>query len=231
MISKKNSVDGSIEQKRKLWEHHPVLAMGNARLAKLANMLGVEVGYVMDVSGNCIGASNATQTASFVGAKYAQREYFKSALAGQSGYQYAVGSVSKIPGLYFSAPIFYQGRIVGVAAAKLNVSKLASWIGQSEAMITDQYGVVILASDEKLAMHAMQESTAFNLSVQDRMARYLQNDFARIGIAQWRTPTLPQLKYLLHEKLPLLLYQVPIANEALTVYAVRRMPLAGRIQL
>ncbi|MEI7843541.1 MAG: PAS domain S-box protein, partial [Gallionellaceae bacterium] len=223
---KKIPTNAPVEQKRRFFETHPVLASSNLRLASLASTLGVEVAYVMDADGNCIAASNATQAASFVGANYGQRDYFKSAMAGKNGYQYAVGSVSKIPGLYFSAPIFSQGRIVGVAAAKLNVSKLVSWIDQADAMIADENGIVILASDRSFEMRALPNSKIANLSESERKARYRQSDFVSLALGQWRTPAFPELQFFTHERVPLILHQREMKEEGLSVYVMRRVHFA-----
>jgi len=217
----------SVAQRKVIWINNPIFAASNLRLAKIAASLGVEVAYIMDANGNCIASSNAAQADAFVGANFAQRDYFKMALEGKTGYQYAVGKVSNIPGLYFSSPILHDGHIIGVAAAKLNVPNLSHWINQSEAYISDKYGVIILAGDKRLEMRALPNSSIASLSEVERVARYKRSDFLPLVKVQWQAPALPQLKNYGHESVPLLIAEQHIDEEDIGIHVEKYLPVVA----
>lgn len=216
----------SDEQKKQSWTNRPQLAALNKHLAQIAASLGLGVVYVMDGDGNCIASSNAYQPDSFVGTNYAQREYFKLARTEGAGYQYAVGKVSNIPGLFFSAPIVENGRFVGVVAAKLNVSDLAHWLGRSDAFVSDQYGVVILSGDKSFEMRALSGGGIAGLSEAERLARYKRKDFLPLELMQWQTPSMSELKYFAHENVPVLVAEQRVDRYQISIHTAKHMPFA-----
>jgi two-component system C4-dicarboxylate transport sensor histidine kinase DctB len=64
----------------------------NEVLEETARKTHVDVIYVMDLSGNCLAASNWQAKDSFVGKNYEFRPYFRQALAGETGRYIAKGS-------------------------------------------------------------------------------------------------------------------------------------------
>src|SRR5579871_1916149 len=58
--------------------------------------------YVIDEHGRTLSASNYTEPDSFVGQNFGFRQYFSEALKHGEAEQFAMGSVSKHPGLYYS---------------------------------------------------------------------------------------------------------------------------------
>lgn len=214
----------SAEQRKNIWVKDPRLLASSKQLAEIAEALSAEAVYVMDAGGNCIASSNFEKSDTFIGANFAQRDYFKMASNGKSGYQYAVGKVSNIPGLYFSFPVVRDGRIIGVVAAKLNVQNLSYWINQSEAFVSDKYGIIILAGDKTLEMRALPGSSISALSEAERLARYRRSDFIRIEVGQWQNPALPQLKYFAHENMPLLVSNRHIDGEDIGIHVEKHLP-------
>ena len=109
--------------------------------------LTVDIIWLLDTDGDCLASSNANRADSFVGVNYADRLYFKSAIAGKRQQQYIVGRRTNIPGFNFSAPIVQDGRIIGVKVIKLDVDRLANWFKNYDFFITDAAGVVVLAQE------------------------------------------------------------------------------------
>jgi diguanylate cyclase len=118
------------------------------RLEEFSKKLSVGVIWVLNADGLCVSSSNHGMPESFVGVMYADRDYFKQAKAGQSGYQFAVGRKSNIPGLYFSAPILVDGVFTGAVIVKIDLPSV-NWIDQFDAFIHDDHGVVVLARNKR----------------------------------------------------------------------------------
>lgn len=77
--------------------------------------------YTMDLSGLCTGSSRSD----FLGGNFGFREYFKEAAKGNfHKSDWAIGAVSRDPGMYVSAPIINGGEIIGVIAIKVYVQKI-----------------------------------------------------------------------------------------------------------
>lgn len=96
-----------------------------------------------------IASSNWRQADSFVGSNYAFREYFQAAMNTGMSEHYALGNVSRRPGLYISRRIdAADGRPLGVVIAKVEFNRLeADWnIGGKPVYVVDRNGVVLMTS-------------------------------------------------------------------------------------
>jgi signal transduction histidine kinase/DNA-binding response OmpR family regulator/HPt (histidine-containing phosphotransfer) domain-containing protein len=149
----------------------------NRHLVRQKNEFDVGTIWIMALNGDCIASSNYDKSDSFVGVSYADRAYFKSAITGQRGRQYAVGRQTNIPGLYFSAPIYARDTIIGVVAVKIDVSKLSTWFNRFNCFVTDAAGVVILSSDKILEHYAVENAPVFQMSSSARDKQYKRRDF------------------------------------------------------
>lgn len=111
--------------------------------------------YLMDLQGNTLAASNWRLPSSFVGSNYRFRQYFTDALATGSGTQFALGTVSRKPGLYIAQAVRAGSRTVGVVAVKVEFDALErNWRDATRGVfVTDTDGVVLLASDENWRFH------------------------------------------------------------------------------
>jgi two-component system C4-dicarboxylate transport sensor histidine kinase DctB len=123
------------------------LAAANRYLLAVRNDSRADALYVMKPDGLTIAASNYALPSSFVGENYRFRPYFRDAVATGSGRYYAVGVTTGIPGYFLSSVIRDQGRIIGVAVVKVDMSSVEQGWRQSGtlAAITDNDGVVFLA--------------------------------------------------------------------------------------
>ena len=226
---------------KQYWSDIPLFKSTNIYLANLAKYTDAGVIYVMNSEGDCVLSSNADKQDSFVGANFSTRNYFKEAAYGRDGYQYAMGKVSNLPGLYFSSPIVRDGKLFGVGVVKINLGDLSPWINQANAYLTDEYGVVILAYDKQLEMKSLSDSRINVLTKENRLQRYKRADLPSLGILQWPNLGLAGIHHFDHEKLPILISSKPVQKELdvhvtksleqVTVYATKRLELFALLAL
>lgn len=193
----------SVAQRKQIWGAQ--FDNTNRYLNDVANLLDAQVVYLMNTAGDCIAASNAHQPDSFVGSNFSERVYFKNAMMGLMSTQYAVGKVSNVAGLYFSAPVYAQERLLGVVVSKLSIENLRHYVNQSDAFISDQYGVIILAADKRLEMQTLPNNALNRLSAAQRMTRYRRDHFNQLPLKSWLAPRLNNLYSLSGENKPLVL--------------------------
>ncbi|WP_244474732.1 MULTISPECIES: sensor histidine kinase [unclassified Rhizobium] len=121
----------------------------NGKLQSLAEETRASAIYVIRLDGTAIAASNWNQSDSFVGSNYGFRDYFSSALAKGSAEQYALGSVSRRPGLYLSRRVAGEdGKALGVVVVKVEFGELEeSWRRSGKlTFVTDSHGIVLITS-------------------------------------------------------------------------------------
>ncbi len=114
---------------RKALMHESAEAINNANilLDQIFNSLEVmEACYLMDSEGNTIASSNRNSPKSFVGKNYSFRPYFRNAINGSSSVYMALGVTSNRRGVYYSHPVYVEGRSapLGVLVLKENVEHL-----------------------------------------------------------------------------------------------------------
>lgn len=125
------------------------LAALNQKLEALIPGTGASVIYVVRTDGTAIAASNFRQPDSFVGSNYAFRRYFADAMANGAAEQYALGSVSRRPGLYLSQRVEDgAGRALGVVVVKVEFGDLEkNWQRSGNTTyVTDSRGIVLITS-------------------------------------------------------------------------------------
>lgn len=196
----------------------------NRYLAKVSASLPADVVWITDTSGNCVAASNAHLPESFVGTNYADRDYFQEAQEGKSGQQYAMGRKTNIPGMFFSAPVMAKGRFIGAVTSKIDLPKLAHLVGQADAFIADENGVIILAHDKSIEMNMLPNAPVAHTSEAVRMARYKKMDFSVLDIASLGRTDFPVLRRLKSETVPLLFSSRVLEGKNLEVHSYRRLP-------
>jgi diguanylate cyclase (GGDEF)-like protein len=173
----------------------PLLAALNRSLAgSVADISAVSVIWIINPAGEAIAASNGGRPDSFVGIGYRDRTYFTEAMAGRLGHQFALGRVTNIPGLFFSAPVREGERIIGVVAIKVDIPYLASWVNQADAFLSDNYGVVILARDRDQEMRTLPGAAVMGLSAADRIGRYKRSEFELLPIVPWGGQAYPGMQ-------------------------------------
>lgn len=124
------------------------IARLNQRLAALSATLDTSVIYLVDLTGRTIVSSNWRQPDSFVGQNYRFRTYFSRALERGAWQQFALGTRSRIPGLFLSRRIDGPAGPLGVLVVKIRFDQLErEWNGSiGEIFVTNPDGVILVSS-------------------------------------------------------------------------------------
>ncbi|MCQ1800089.1 ATP-binding protein, partial [Neorhizobium galegae] len=104
--------------------------------------------YVTGRDGIAVASSNWREPLSFVGNDYSFREYFQRAMENGTAEHFALGSVSKRPGLYISRRAENQAGALGVVVVKMEFDQLeGDWHDANRPVyVTDADGVVLITS-------------------------------------------------------------------------------------
>jgi two-component system, NtrC family, C4-dicarboxylate transport sensor histidine kinase DctB len=121
----------------------------NLKLESLAKETNAAAIYLMDQDGLTRAASNWRLDTSFVGSRYDFRAYFRESLAHGAFEQFALGSVSRRPGLYIGRRIDVAGKGVGVIVIKVEFDTLeAEWRKSGNiAFATNRKGIILVTSE------------------------------------------------------------------------------------
>jgi diguanylate cyclase (GGDEF)-like protein len=202
----------------------------NRHLALVNRELGSDVIFVMNASGDCVAASNYDSKVSLVGGGFADREYFQQSQSGAKGRQYAMGRVTNVPGLFFSAPVLSQGQFVGAVAVKIDLPKLAHWVDRANAFVVNGDGVVILARDKNIEMRALDGAPIFQLSEDARQAKYKRRQFEPMRFAPEQDLGYPGLVRMDNSALPYVMTRREVEGNDVAVYVVSRLDASAEIR-
>jgi two-component system C4-dicarboxylate transport sensor histidine kinase DctB len=123
-----------------------------AALSRKLETLGLQARaaavYVIAADGVTVAASNWRQPTSFVGSNYGFRPYFTEALRQGRAEQFALGTVSRKPGLYLARRVDGVAGPLGVVVVKLEFDGVeAAWRAIGEpAFVVDPRGLVLITS-------------------------------------------------------------------------------------
>jgi two-component system C4-dicarboxylate transport sensor histidine kinase DctB len=105
---------------------------------------------VLDRNGRAVAASNWQLPTSFVGHRYAFRGYFTQALKKGHAEEFALGAVSRRPGLFLAQRITSHdsGEPIGAVIVKVEFERIeAQWRAQSgQSIVTDAQGIALLTT-------------------------------------------------------------------------------------
>jgi two-component system C4-dicarboxylate transport sensor histidine kinase DctB len=120
----------------------------NRKLEGLAAGTQAAVIYVIGRQGVAVSASNWREPTSFVGNDYRFREYYQKAMSDGKAEHFALGSVSKKPGLYISQRVDGPSGPLGVVVVKLEFDQVeAAWRASLKpTYVTDSRGIVLITS-------------------------------------------------------------------------------------
>ncbi|MFP5078101.1 ATP-binding protein [Rhizobium sp. YIM 134829] len=120
----------------------------SAKLAAIVAGTEASVIYVVGKDGVAISSSNWQDATSFVGNDYSFRDYFIRGMATGKAEHFALGSVSKRPGLYLSQRVEGPGGPLGIVVAKVEFDQIeADWqAARRPTYVTDENGVVLITS-------------------------------------------------------------------------------------
>ena len=133
----------------------------NRYLQEINRQVEADALYVMNAQGVAVASSNWQEPSSFVGDDFSFRPYFKDAIAGRSGFFYAVGSVTGIPGMFLTTPVLQGGRPIGVVAIKVSLrdTTLAWQRAGGPVSLVDANGIVFLSSVPQWLYHRTRQLT------------------------------------------------------------------------
>jgi two-component system C4-dicarboxylate transport sensor histidine kinase DctB len=119
----------------------------NRKLETLSGGTRAAVIYVLNAKGMTIAASNWRESTSFVGSDYSFRPYFRDARAAGVAELFALGTVSRRPGLFMSRRIDGPDGMLGVVVVKVEFEALeADWSAAEPAFAADPRGVILVTS-------------------------------------------------------------------------------------
>jgi diguanylate cyclase (GGDEF)-like protein len=206
------------EARIKKWSNDKALKDLNQYLNFASNNLNVDLIYVANAAGDAIATSNADTPSTVIGINIAERPIFKLNQNGKNGVQYAMGKATKIPGLFFSSPIFIEGKFFGSVLAKADLPSLSFLIKQMNAFIVDDNGVIILARNKELNMSTLPDSAISRLSKQEKFDLYRHDNFPQLDIKPWEDKRLTSLVRFQNGSLPHLLVSTRLPEFNLSVY-------------
>lgn len=129
----------------------------NDKLAVLKDKTGADAIFALDQRGVTIAASNARLPSSFVGQDYSFRPYYRLGWTKGGGEYFALGTVSRRPGLYLSRRIEGSDGPIGVIVVKVEFDAIErAWRDrQALSFVADANGVLLLSSDPSLRFRAL----------------------------------------------------------------------------
>ncbi|PZR32325.1 ATP-binding protein [Caulobacter segnis] len=124
------------------------LAVLSRKLEALGTQTRAATVYVIGADGVTAAASNWRRPTSFVGSNYGFRPYFVEALRQGYAEQFALGTVSRKPGLYLARRVDGPAGPLGVVVVKLEFDGVeAAWRAIGEpAFVVDRDGLVLITS-------------------------------------------------------------------------------------
>ncbi|KQQ25036.1 ATPase [Methylobacterium sp. Leaf123] len=165
------------------------VATVNAYLQRLSREAGAGVVYLLIPSGLTIAASNWDTPQTYIGQDFSYRPYFTQARDGRTGRFYAIGTLTGVPGYFISAPVIIDGTVRGVVATKVSLDPLETiWReGSDRVLVTDQNGIVFLASDAGLKFRATKPLDEAARAGMERTRQYGRDDYAPIDLGRTET--------------------------------------------
>ncbi|MDE2486318.1 MAG: sensor histidine kinase [Alphaproteobacteria bacterium] len=132
-----------------LRSHDPAQARALSRkLEALSRGTRAAAIYVMDSEGTTLAASNWREPLSFVGQNYSFRPYFTKALRVGSAEYFALGTVSRRPGLFLARRVRGPHGVLGVVAVKVEMDALeAEWRASDAIVLVASRGGVVLITN------------------------------------------------------------------------------------
>lgn len=117
------------------------------KLETLSDGTRAAVIYVLNAKGVTIAASNWREPTSFVGMDYSFRPYFSDAIRAGTAELFALGTVSRRPGLFMSRRVDGPAGPLGVVVVKAEFEQMESdWSAAEPAFVTDPHGVILVTA-------------------------------------------------------------------------------------
>ena len=140
--------------------------------------------YLLNRQGLTVAASNWLLPRSFVGNNFSFRPYFKSAISGETGRYFALGTTSLQRGYYFSHPVYLHSEVAGVVVVKINLAEIeTAWSDRgNHFLITDQDGIVFLSTRPEWTYKTIREISSERMSEILNSRRYANQVIEALSI-------------------------------------------------
>lgn len=142
--------------------------------------------YLLNRQGLTVAASNWLLPRSFIGNNFSFRPYFKSAISGEAGRYFALGTTSLQRGYYFSHPVYLHSEVAGVVVVKINLAEIeTAWSDRgNHFLITDQDGIVFLSTRPEWTYRTIRDISDPRMSEILNSRRYGNQEIEPLAIEQ-----------------------------------------------
>jgi len=210
-----------VSQRRAIWQAEPEFAALTKRFEEIIKQADVSQIWITNAAADCFVSAGFPEELTSTGVNYAKRHYFQEARQGRHGSQFAVGATTNIPGLFFSAPVMADGYFLGVVVVKLELPKLAELVASSNAFLSDENGVIVLAQIPDALMQTVPEATVYRLSAEALDNRYRRKTFTQVDIRSVGDTHAPDLVYWQGNSQPYVLKKRNLPGEVITIHVLR----------
>ena len=186
-------------------------------LQSVGDTLRLHRAFLLDTKGICVASNDANLANNLLGVNLADREYFISAMRGDSAAQFVVGRVSTVPGFHFSAPVMGPNGYLGVVVLKLDTDTLAHQLYLPTGFVTDNAGVVVVSHSPANMLRVVPGGAAARLDPVESKLRYQRESLAPVYLHEVMVNK--RVAWLLQpEGKPYLCKTITIGKEGLSVY-------------
>ncbi len=138
----------------------PAVQQINLLLEHVVADFGLQFVLLLDQAGNTVadGLPAGSTLPHAIATNLRHREYFVEAMQRAETAQFLLGSVSRVPGLYFSQRVERDGQPLGVVVVKKDADSLNRLLADADTAlicVTDANGVVVLANRRQSLMRHM----------------------------------------------------------------------------
>ncbi len=223
---------GSLTAKRRHWEQDPALRRLSGYLTRYTEALQIDAIWLLNAAGDCIASSNAGQPGSFVGSNYSDRHYFRDIQGSESrlGQQYAMGRISRVPGLYVAHPVVADGKFIGAVVTKTDIVARSRWTRNENVFVADANGAIVLAQDKSLEFRFLPDRLGPGLVNPALALEYRNTSFEPLDIAPWGSLGLKDLIRLDHRPTPFLLLDGSHRSDSFSIHLLHPMPEISQLE-
>jgi two-component system, NtrC family, C4-dicarboxylate transport sensor histidine kinase DctB len=164
----------------------------NQYLVSVQKRASISAAFVMDATGVAIAASNAAEPTSFVGESYAFRPYLRSALQGEMGRFFAIGTTTGEPGYFLAYPVYLpksgiavmQGLPIGAVVIKIRLEEFERYWATSDGpvVLLDKNGVSFLGNVQNLKYRTSEPLSSSVLAEIQNSRQYNGRQFRSLAL-------------------------------------------------
>lgn len=164
------------------------LMRANLHLEDVNRILATRDTYLMNPQGLTVASSNWRSERSFIGRNFNFRPYFTTAMAGELGQYFALGTTSNKRGFYYSYPVRHNRQILGVIVVKIDLNEIEQdWNEkETELLISDEDGVIFISTRKDWKFRTLKSLQREDLDRITASRRYGNQTIIPLDVAGWR---------------------------------------------